>query len=156
MDRDAVYGRVVWVLNNHEVEESILKDQIGQEDAALAEDLDRIYGAVGLKGLNYSDTKVLSSIKQDSKIAAAIAAAEERRHKALERTAGFRIELEAIESIYKLVCSLEGMERAVLLAMYYPRRSYGDVAKMLGYSVRAVSRYRSLGIGHVVDFIINP
>ena len=156
MDRDAVYNRVVWILNNHEVEEALLKDQIQREDLALTEDLDRIYGAVGLKGINYNDTKVMSSIKIDSRIASAIAQAEDRKHKALEKTADLRIALESIESVYMLVCGLDGMERAVLLALYYPRHSYGDAAKMLGYSVRAISRYRSLAIHHVVDSVINP
>lgn len=153
MDRDAIRRRVVWILYNHDLQESLLKDQLERSSIALAEDLDRIYGAVGLKGVSYEDTKVLSSIKDDARIATVIALAEDRRehYDSLQKT--IRMELEAIESVYRLVCLADDMDKAVLLALYYPKRTYAEAGRILGYSIRAVTRFRSVAIEHLVDII---
>ena len=153
MDRDAIRRRVVWILHNHDLQESLLKDQLERASMALADDLDRIYGAVGLKGVSYEDTKVMSSIKDESRIATAVALAEERR-KYYDRLAkSIRMELEAIGSVYQLVCLADDMDKAVLLALYYPKRTYVEAGKILGYSVRAITRHRSCAIEHLVDII---
>ena len=154
MDRDAVYGRVVWILNNHELEESLLRDQLERERLALNDDLERIYGIVGIKAIDYSADRVQASVKDESRVATVIAMADERRAEYEERAGDIRLELEVIASIYKLVSYLEGMDRAVLLALYYPKRTYGAAAKMLGYSVQSLTRYRSRAIERLVDSIM--
>lgn len=153
MDREAIRRRVVWILYNHDLQEALLKDQLERASITLAEDLERIYGAVGLKGVSYDDTKVLSSIKDDARIATVIALADDRREhfEDLERT--IRMELEAIESVHRLVCLADDMDKAVLLALYYPRRTYAEAGRILGYSIRAVTRFRSVAIEHLVDYI---
>ena len=155
MDRDAVYGRIVWILNNHELEEALLRDQLERERISCQDDLERIYGIVGIKTLDYSDVKVMSSAKDDSRLATVVAMAEERREQYEEKAAEFRLELEAITSVYKLVCFMDGMDRAVLLALYYPRRTYGEAAKLLGYSTTAITRHRSKAIERLVDLIMD-
>lgn len=153
MDRDQIHKRVVWILYNHDLQESLLKDQLERARIGLADDLERIYGAVGLKGVNYSDTKVMSSIKDEARIATAIALAEERQRHFRELEKSLKMELDAIDSVYKLVCLADDMDKAVLLALYYPRRTYAEAGKILGYSIRAVTRFRSIAIEHIVDII---
>lgn len=154
MDRNSLRSRIVWILKNHDVERAILQDQVDAENASLQEDLERIYSAVGIKAVEYDNVKVLSSVKGDSRIAAAIARAEARRIKHERRIEQFMVEIEAIDSVYRLICLQEGMNRAVLLALYYPYHQYSDVAKQLGYSVPSIVRLRSQAIEALLDVIL--
>lgn len=155
MDRNALYGRIVWILKNHDTETAILQDQIEMENNSLQEDLDRIYGAVGIKAVEYDNVKVISSVKGDSKIASAIAKAEARRIRHERKIEQFQTEMEAIDSVYKLITLQDGMNRAVLLTLYYPYRSYSDAARILGYSIQSIVRFRSQAIDALVDVIMS-
>ena len=155
MDRDAVYGRVLWILNNHELEEALLRDQLERERLSCQDYLERIYGIVGIKAIDYSADRVQASSKDDSRLATVIAMADERREQYEQIASDLSLDLEVITSVYKLVSYLEGMDRAVLLALYYPKRTYGAAAKMLGYSVQSLTRYRSRAIERLVVCIMS-
>lgn len=150
----SVRQRLMDILMNHSTEEDIIRMQLDQEKEHLDRELERIYSSLGVKGINYDTIKVQSSKNADAALVNALAACDRARDKYAIATRRLQEELNQIHAVYDQVLLLGGMEKNVLLALYYPRRSAIDACRILYCGRTTLYRWKADAIDRLYDICL--
>ena len=82
----------------------------------------------------------------DTRLVAVVQACDERREQHKRDVAAILERVREIRLVYSAIQELDSMSKAVLLNMYYPRRSAERVADMMGSTAKTVIRRRDAAI----------
>ena len=142
--------RVMDVLRNHDQEARVIESQIAAERAALAEDLKEILeSAFPSSQLSDAGVRVQSSPDPDARMVNMVTRTEKRRNTADRRIGALERQLQQITEVQNLVYTLDTRSKCVLLALYYPYRSYNEAAEFLQVERTTVYRQREIALNRL-------
>lgn len=142
--------RVMDVLRNHDQEARVIESQIAAERAALAEDLKEILeSAFPSSQLSDAGVRVQSSPDPDARMVNMVTRTEKRRNTADRRIGALERQLQQITEVQNLVYTLDTRSKCVLLALYYPYRSYDEAAEFLQVERTTVYRQREIALNRL-------
>lgn len=151
---DRTTRRVYDILKNHDQETRTIEAQIEAERVALDEDLAEIRSRAYPRGLRYDTPRVQSSPDPDGllvKVADAIKRRSDRTQRAVD---ALKARQDQIDQVRETVLNMDAKSAAVLLTLYYPRRTYEQAAEILGVDISTVSRQRKTAVDRLVRRIV--
>ena len=136
------------ILENHEVETAALERQLIALSEALDSDLEEIRHRVYPGAVSYDRDRIQTTpTPADTRLVAVVQACDERREQYKRDVAVILGRIRQIRTVYSTIQeSLGGLDKAVLLNLYYPRRSAEAVAGMMGTSSKTVNRRRDAAV----------
>jgi DNA-directed RNA polymerase specialized sigma24 family protein len=146
----SVRRRIEDILEHHEQDEKQLVRQLQEERIACEEDVDALRDRLKMHGVDYSLDRVITSRGADDALLNVLQAMDERRERCRLKLERIQRSLDVIWHVYEFVLDLEPRYRAVIMALYYPRRSYAAAAEEVGVDVRTISRRRSDAVDQLV------
>ena len=147
-----VSTRVMDILRNHDKEKRVLKAQIAAEKESLECDLEEILisGAYPSTSINPTGVRA-SSPDTDGNLVRMVDRRDRRRARADEAIANLERQLRQIEEVRSLVLTLDTRSKCVLLALYYPYRSYEEAAEFLQVDRTTVYRQREIALNKLFN-----
>ena len=144
--------RVMDVLRNHDQEARVIESQIAAERAALAEDLKEIMESAFPSGqLSDAGVRVQSSPDPDARMVNMVTRAEKRRNTAARRIGALERQAQQIEDVLSAILGMDSQSKCVLLALYYPYRSYEEAAEFLQVDRTTVYRQREIALNKLFN-----
>ena len=142
--------RVMDVLRNHDQEARVIESQIAAERAALAEDLKEILeSAFPSSQLSDAGVRVQSSPDPDARMVNMVTRTEKRRNTADRRIGALERQAQQIEDVLSAILDMDSQSKCVLLALYYPYRSYDEAAEFLQVERTTVYRQREIALNRL-------
>ena len=139
--------RVMDVLRNHDQEARVIESQIAAERAALAEDLKEILeSAFPSSQLYDAGVRVQSSPDPDARMVNMVTRTEKRRNTADRRIGALERQAQQIEDVLSAILDMDSQSKCVLLALYYPFRSYKEAADFLHMAKATIYRQRKTAL----------
>lgn len=147
-----VRTRVMDILRNHDQEARVIEAQIAAEKESLEYDLEEILmsGAYPSTAINPTGVRA-SSPDQDGNLVRMVDRRDRRRARADEAIANLERQLRQIEEVRSLVLTLDTRSKCVLLALYYPYRSYEEAAEFLQVDRTTVYRQREIALNKLFN-----
>ena len=141
--------RVMEILRNHDQEARVIEAQIAAEKEALEADLEFILeSAYPSSQLSDTDVRVQSSPDPDGRLVRMVDK-RDRRQRANEAIGNLEHQLQQITEVQNMVYALDTRSKCVLLALYYPYRSYDEAAKFLQVERTTVYRQREIALNRL-------
>ena len=145
-----VHFRVMDVLRNHDQEARVIEAQIAAEKEALEADLEIILeSAYPSSQLSDAGVRVQSSPDPDGRLVHMVDKRDRRRQRANEAIGNLEHQLQQITEVQNLVYTLDTRSKCVLLALYYPYRSYDEAAEFLQVERTTVYRQREIALNRL-------
>lgn len=146
-----VRTRVMDILRNHDQEARVIESQIAAEKESLAADLEEILmaDAYPSTAINPTGIRVQSSPDPDGKLVKMVDRRDRRRARADETIGNLERQLQQIKEVQNLVLQLDTRSKCVLLALYYPYRSYDEAAEFLQIERTTVYRQREIALNRL-------
>lgn len=143
--------RVMEILRNHDQEARVIEAQIAAEKEALEADLEFILESAAFPSGQFSDAgvRVQSSPDPDGSLVRMVDKREGRRQRANETIEKLEYQLAQIKEVQSLVYTLDTRSKCVLLALYYPYRSYDEAAEFLQIERTTVYRQREIALNRL-------
>ena len=147
-----VRTRVMDILRNHDQEARVIEAQIAAEKESLEYDLEEI-----LMSGAYPSTAIIptgvraSSPDPDGNLVRMVDRRDRRRARADEAIANLERQLRQIEEVRSMVLTLDTRSKCVLLALYYPYRSYEEAAEFLQVDRTTVYRQREIALNKLFN-----
>ena len=138
-----VRTRVMEILRNHDQEARVIEAQIAAEKEALEADLEFILE------LSDAGVRVQSSPDPDGRLVRMVDKRDRRRQRANEAIGNLERQLQQITEVQNLVYTLDTRSKCVLLALYYPYRSYDEAAEFLQVERTTVYRQREIALNRL-------
>ena len=151
---DAIARRIEYILQNHEREERVLERQLIRAKQRLDADMEEILSRVDVKSFDYSVERVQSSPSADAALIAALAARAERTDKYSADVERIQHRLNQVRLVGVVVDELPDSQRVVLQALYYPRSTWRDAARVLGCSTSTLVRWKGEAVAALVQLCI--
>lgn len=146
---------VIDILENHEIETAALDRQLEQLAVALDADLEEIRSRVYPGAVSYDRDRVQGTpTPMDTRLVAVVQACDERREQYKNDVAVILERIREIRKVYTTIQQLDSMDKAVLLNMYYPRRSSEEVAGMMKSTAKTINRRRDAAV-EALKFILS-
>ena len=147
-----VRTRVMDILRNHDQEARVIEAQIAAEKESLEYDLEEILmsGAYPSTAINPTGVRT-SSPDPDGNLVRMVDRRDRRRARADEAIANLERQLRQIEEVRSLVLTLDTRSKCVLLALYYPYRSYEEAAEFLQVDRTTVYRQREIALNKLFN-----
>lgn len=147
-----VRTRVMDILRNHDQEARVIEAQIAAEKESLEYDLEEILmsGAYPSTAINPTDVRA-SSPDPDGNLVRMVDRRDRRRARADEAIGNLERQLRQIEEVRNLVLTLDTRSKCVLLALYYPYRSYEEAAEFLQVDRTTVYRQREIALNKLFN-----
>lgn len=144
--------RVMDILRNHDQEARVIEAQIAAEKESLEHDLEEILmsGAYPSTAINPTGVRV-SSPDPDGNLVRMVDRRDRRRARADEAIGNLERQLRQIEEVRNLVLTLDTRSKCVLLALYYPYRSYEEAAEFLQVDRTTVYRQREIALNKLFN-----
>ena len=142
-----VRTRVMDILRNHDQEARVIESQIAAEKESLEYDLEELLleGAYPSMAINPTGVRA-SSPDPDGNLVRMVERRDRRRTRADEAIRSLERQLRQIEEVRSLVLQLDTRSKCVLLALYYPYRSYEEAAEFLQVDRTTVYRLREIAL----------
>ena len=145
-----VRTRVMEILRNHDQEARVIEAQIAAEKEALEADLELILeSAYPSSQLSDAGVRVQSSPDPDRRLVRMVDKRDRRRQRANEAIGNLERQLQQITEVQNLVYTLDTRSKCVLLALYYPYRSYDEAAEFLQVERTTVYRRREIALNRL-------
>ena len=145
-----VRTRVMEILRNHDQEARVIEAQIAAEKEALEADLEFILeSAYPSSQLSDAGVRVQSSPDPDGRLVRMVDKRDRRRQRANEAIGNLERQLQQITEVQNLVYNLDTRSKCVLLALYYPYRSYDEAAEFLQVERTTVYRQREIALNRL-------
>jgi DNA-directed RNA polymerase specialized sigma subunit len=149
-----VRTRVMEILRNHDQEARVIEAQIAAEKEALEADLEFILeSAYPSSQLSDAGVRVQSSPDPDGRLVRMVDKRDRRRQRANEAIGNLignlERQLQQITEVQNLVYTLDTRSKCVLLALYYPYRSYDEAAEFLQVERTTVYRQREIALNRL-------
>lgn len=145
-----VRTRVMEILRNHDQEARVIEAQIAAEKEALEADLEFILeSAYPSSQLSDAGVRVQSSPDPDERLVRMVDKRDRRRQRANEAIGNLERQLQQITEVQNLVYTLDTRSKCVLLALYYPYRSYYEAAEFLQVERTTVYRQREIALNRL-------
>ena len=142
-----VRTRVMEILRNHDQEARVIEAQIAAEKEALEADLEFILeSAYPSSQLSDAGVRVQSSPDPDGRLVRMVDKRDRRRQRANEAIGNLERQLQQITEVQNLVYT---RSKCVLLALYYPYRSYDEAAEFLQVERTTVYRQREIALNRL-------
>lgn len=141
-----VRTRVMEILRNHDQEARVIEAQIAAEKEALEADLEFILESAQLSD---AGVRVQSSPDPDGRLVRMVDKRDRRRQRANEAIGNLERQLQQITEVQNLVYTLDTRSKCVLLALYYPYRSYDEAAEFLQVERTTVYRQREIALNRL-------
>lgn len=139
--------RVMAVLRNHDQEARVIESQIAAERAAMAEDLKEIMESAFPSGQpSDAGVRVQSYPDPDARMVNMVTRAEKRRNTAARRIGALERQAQQIEDVLSAILGMDSQSKCVLLALYYPFRSYKEAAGFLHMAKATIYRQRKTAL----------
>lgn len=147
-----VRTRVMDILRNHDQEARVIEAQIAAEKESLEYDLEEILmsGAYPSTAINPTGVRA-SSPDPGGNLVRMVDRRDRRRARADEAIANLERQLRQIEEVRSLVLTLDTRSKCVLLALYYPYRSYEEAAEFLQVDRTTVYRQREIALNKLFN-----
>ena len=147
-----VRTRVMDILRNHDQEARVIEAQIAAEKESLEYDLEEILmsGAYPSTAINPTDVRA-SSPDPDGNLVRMVDRRDRRRARADEAIANLERQIRQIKEVRSLVLTLDTRSKCVLLALYYPYRSYDEAAEFLQVDRTTVYRQREIALNKLFN-----
>ena len=142
-----VRTRVMDILRNHDQEARVIEAQIAAEKESLEYVLEEILmsGAYPSTAINPTGVRA-SSPEPDGNLVRMVDRRDRRRARADEAIANLERQLRQIEEVRSLVLTMDTRSKCVLLALYYPFRSYKEAADFLHMAKATIYRQRKTAL----------
>ena len=137
-----VRTRVMEILRNHDQEARVIEAQIAAEKEALEADLEFILESA------YPSSQ-LSDAGVRGRLVRMVDKRDRRRQRANEAIGNLERQLQQITEVQNLVYALDTRSKCVLLALYYPYRSYDEAAEFLQVERTTVYRQREIALNRL-------
>ena len=142
-----VRTRVMEILRNHDQEARVIEAQIAAEKEALEADLEFILeSAYPSSQLSDAGVRVQSSPDPDARMVNMVTRAEKRRNTAARRIGALERQAQQIEDVLSAILGMDSQSKCVLLALYYPFRSYKEAADFLHMAKATIYRQRKTAL----------
>ena len=147
-----VRTRVMDILRNHDQEARVIEAQIAAEKESLEYDLEEILmsGAYPSTAINPTGVRA-SSPEPAGNLVRMVDRRDRRRARADEAIANLERQLRQIEEVRSMVLTLDTRSKCVLLALYYPYRSYEEAAEFLQVDRTTVYRQREIALNKLFN-----
>ena len=132
-----VRTRVMEILRNHDQEARVIEAQIAAEKEAPSSQL------------SDAGVRVQSSPDPDGRLVRMVDKRDRRRQRANEAIGNLERQLQQITEVQNLVYTLDTRSKCVLLALYYPYRSYDEAAEFLQVERTTVYRQREIALNRL-------
>lgn len=147
-----VRTRVMDILRNHDQEARVIEAQISAEKESMEYDLEEILMSGAYPSTAIKPTGVrASSPEPDGNLVRMVDRRDRRRARADEAIANLERQLRQIEEVRSLVLTLDTRSKCVLLALYYPYRSYEEAAEFLQVDRTTVYRQREIALNKLFN-----
>lgn len=151
---EVVIRRVAYVLKHHDRELQAVEKQIAYERETLEEDLKRIRARALPGAVDYGKDPVQGgSPDPDGKMVAVMDALDHRKEAADRVFKKLTQQREEIEGIRLTILDMEDPNKDVLLALYYPYRTYEQAAAELGIDRSTVARRREIAFKKLTEIV---
>lgn len=130
------------VLIHHGTDEYLIRREMENEKKKLQADLEELYSILGIKAIVYQADKIQSSADPDAKLVAVMDKIQIRRDLYAISSERLQRKLNTIHGVKACIMDLPVADRNLLLALYYPRATYIEAARILGYDRSYVVRHR--------------
>lgn len=142
-----VRTRVMEILRNHDQEARVIEAQIAAEKEALEADLEFILeSAYPSSQLSDAGVRVQSSPDPDARMVNMVTRTEKRRNTADRRIGALERQAQQIEDVLSAILGMDSQSKCVLLALYYPFRSYKEAAGFLHMAKATIYRQRKTAL----------
>lgn len=140
--------RVMDILRNHDQEARVIEAQIAAEKESLEADLEEILlqDAYPSTAINPTGIRVQSSPDPDAGMVRMVERRERRRERYDETIGRLEHQLRQIEEVQTIIYQLDTRSKCVLLALYYPYRSYNEAADFLQTERTTIYRQRKIAL----------
>jgi DNA-directed RNA polymerase specialized sigma subunit len=145
---------VAYVLKHHDRELRAIEDQITQEHESLQADLKRIRERAEPGAVDYGRDRVQGSAEPDARLVAIVDAIDRRQQRSDRTIERLERRRAAIEEIHLTIIDMDDPDKDVLLALYYPYRTYAQAAKVLYIDKSTVVRHRERAFNRLVKLVI--
>lgn len=147
-----VRTRVMDILRNHDQEARVIEAQIAIEKESLEYDLEEILmsGAYPSTAINPTGVRA-SSPDPDKNMIRMVDRRDRRRARADEAIANLERQIRQIEEVRAMVLTLDTRSKCVLLALYYPYRTYEEAAEFLQVDRTTVYRQREIAMNKLFN-----
>lgn len=149
-----VAQRVAYILKHHDRELQAIEKQLTYERESLVEDLNRIRGRALPGAVDYGKEPVQSGTTDPDGKMVAVMDALDHRKEAAERVFKKLIQQrDEIEGIRLTILDMDDPNKDVLLALYYPYRTYEQAADELGIDRSTVARRREIAFKRLTETV---
>ena len=129
-----VRTRVMEILRNHDQEARVIEAQLAAYPSSQLSD---------------AGVRVQSSPDPDGRLVRMVDKRDRRRQRANEAIGNLERQLQQITEVQNLVYALDTRSKCVLLALYYPYRSYDEAAEFLQVERTTVYRQREIALNRL-------
>lgn len=146
-----IRARVMDILRNHDQETRVIESQIKAEKKAMKADLKEILLSCAAPSNQFSGNgvRIQSSPDREGRMIKMV----EQRDQKKERAAGIIEKLEKqlcqIKEVRDMICQLDARSKCILLALYYPHRTYDKAAEFLQIDRTTVYRQREIALNQL-------
>lgn len=146
MTREEVRIQVVDILRNHERERRVVEAQIEHERFAMARDVDEIASG-GYPSMALSADKVMSSkASADGAMVNMVDLISKRKSRSEALIESLSARLRKIDAVQDLVLQMDSRNKTILIALYYPYRTYAQASALLDIDTATLARQRAIAI----------
>lgn len=139
--------RVMDILRNHSQEMRVIEAQIAAEKESLEADLEEILLQKAYPSTSLNPSGIRSpSLTPDDKLVQIVEKRDRRKQQAESRIADLKKQLAQIEEVKSIIYQLDTRSKCVLLALYYPYRSYNAAAEFLQTERTTIYRQRKIAL----------
>lgn len=146
MSREDVRSQVLDILRNHERERRVIEAQIEYEKLVLARDVDEIASG-GYPSMALSADKVTSSkASADGAMVNMVDLISKRKARSEALIDSLSARLRKIDAVQDLVLQMDSRNKTILIALYYPYRTYAEASALLDIDTATLARQRSIAL----------
>lgn len=146
MQKNELCNQVLDILRNHEREQRVIEAQIEHEIESMNRDVDDLASG-GYPKMAASLVKVQCGMSDpDAAVVNIVDQISKRRKRSESLIASLSERLQKIDAVQDLVLQMDSKSKTILIALYYPYRTYDQAASLLGIDSATLARQRSIAI----------
>lgn len=146
---DRLRERVLEILKYHDKEIKVLENRIFSEKEALERDLDEI--ATSNRAESVCGGRPQKTAFINKRITITVEMMGRRRSQADEVIKELESEVKSIKEVETIIHTLDSRSKLVLLSLYYPGKTYDEVAELLQIDRASVYRFRKIAIENLIN-----
>lgn len=129
----------------------IISRQAFAAEGSYLRDMDELMSMVGIRSVDYTKDRVVSSPVESNVLVTMIEAREERKKAYDQEMFEIGRRLDQITAVYTVVHEMDDEYGQALRMLYYPKATYRQAAALMGCSLATVQRRHDIGLDRLMS-----